>query len=110
MSKKTTSPPSIPIPASGRLGSLLRVPVDYLLEVYRGNQITTMIALPNTPNAVTQTRNHATELTHTLGDVVRELSQNHRTDIQLRGVSGYAQRTGQTRDGGVVVSGRSNNP
>ena len=105
MSKKTTSPPSIPIPASGRLGSLLRVPVDYLLEVYRGNQITTMIALPNTPNAVTQTRNHATELTHTLGDVVRELSQNHRTDIQLRGVSGYAQRTGQTRDGGVVVSG-----
>jgi len=46
MSKKTAGPPSIPIPASGRLGSLLRVPVDYLLEVYTDNHITTMIALP----------------------------------------------------------------
>jgi len=105
MSKKTAGPPSIPIPASGRLGSLLRVPVDYLLEVYTDNQITTMIALPNTPNGVTQTRRHATELLHTLGTVVRELTQNHRTDIVLKGVSGYAARSGQTRDGGVIVAG-----
>ena len=107
MGIKTTAPPSIPIPASGRMGALLRVPVDYLLEVYRGGSIITMITLPNSPSTYSQERPSATALTHTLGDVVRELSPNHLTEISLSGMSGYTPRAGNTRSGGVsVLSGR----
>lgn len=107
MGTKTRAPVSIPIPAGGRLGALLRVPVDYILEVYLSGSITTMIALPHSPSTYSQERPSATALTHTLGDVVRELTPNHLTEISLGGVSGYAPRMGNTRDGGVsVLSGR----
>lgn len=107
MGTKTRAPVSIPIPAGGRLGALLRVPVDYILEVYLRGSITTMIALPHSPSTYSQERPSATALTHTLGDVVRELTPNHLTEISLGGVSGYAPRMGNTRDGGVsVLSGR----
>lgn len=108
MATKTTAPPSIKTPASGRLGALLRVPIDYILEVYTGGTITQMITLPQSPNMYSQTRPSATVITHTLGEVVREVTQNHLTEISLSGVSGYAPRTGQTRDGGVsFLSGRT---
>lgn len=107
MASKTNAPVSIPIPASGRLGALLRVPIDYILEVYSGGSITQMITLPQTPSNYTQTRPSATIVTHTLGEVVRELTENHLTEIELSGVSGYSPRIGQTRDGGVsFLSGR----
>jgi len=107
MGIKTTTPPAIPIPAGGRLGALLRVPVDYILEVYVGGSITTMITLPHTPTTYSQERPSATAITHTLGDVVREISPNHLTEISLTGMSGYSPRSGNTRDGGVsVLSGR----
>ena len=105
MSTKTTAPPAIPTPASGRLGALLRVPVDYLLEMYVNDVIVSMLALPNAPQSVSQSRASATALTHTLGDVVREISRNHRTDIVLKGVSGVATRSGQNREGGVALLG-----
>ena len=79
MGTKTRAPVSIPIPAGGRLGALLRVPVDYILEVYLRGSITTMIALPHSPSTYSQERPSATALTHTLGDVVRELTPNHRS-------------------------------
>ena len=75
MASKTNAPVSIPIPASGRLGALLRVPIDYILEVYSGGSITQMITLPQTPSNYTQTRPSATIVTHTLGEVVRELTE-----------------------------------
>jgi hypothetical protein len=105
MGSKSATPPSIPIPSSGRLGALLRVPVDYLFEIYENGEITSMIALPNAPQSVAQGRTSATAITHTLGEVVREITRNHRTDISLRGVSGLAPRSGQTRDGGVSLLG-----
>lgn len=105
MATKTTAPPALPIPASGRLGALLRVPVDYLLEMYVNGVIVNMLALPNAPQSVTQSRTSATALTHTLGEVVREITQNHRTDIVLKGVSGVAARSGQNREGGVALLG-----
>ena len=92
---------------SGRLGSLLRVPVDYLLEIYEYGALSNMVALPNSPSAYSQARQSATSVAHALGTVVRELTPNHRTDISLRGVSGYAPRTGQTRNWVVsFLSGR----
>lgn len=107
MASKTSTPVSIKIPASGRLGALLRVPIDYLLEVYSQGQISMMITLPHTPSNYSQTRPSATVVTHTLGEVVREITRNHLTEIELSGVSGYTARTGQTRDGGVsFLSGR----
>lgn len=107
MATKTTAPPSIPIPAGGRLGALLRVPVDYILEVYVGGFIARMITLPHAPSTYSQERPSATALTHTLGEVVRELTPNHLTEISLGGMSGYSPRSGNTRDGGVsVISGR----
>jgi len=108
MASKTRVPVSINTPASGRLGALLRVPIDYLLEVYSEGRISMMITLPQTPSSYTQTRPSATVVTHTLGEVVREITQNHLTEIELRGVSGYSPRVGQTRDGGVsFLSGRA---
>lgn len=108
MASKTAIPPSIKTPISGRMGTLLRVPIDYILEVYTGGTITQIITLPQSPNNYTQTRPSATVITHTLGEVVREITQNHLTEISLSGVSGYAPRTGQTRDGGVsFLSGRA---
>ena len=105
MATKTAAPPAIPIPASGRLGALLRVPVDYLLEMYVNDVIVNMIALPHAPQNLSQSRTSATALTHTLGEVVREITRNHRTDIVLKGVSGVAARSGQNRDGGVALLG-----
>lgn len=108
MASKTRVPVSIKTPASGRLGALLRVPIDYLLEVYSKGRITMMITLPQAPSSYTQTRPSATVITHTLGEVVREITQNHLTEIELRGVSGYTPRVGQTRDGGVsFLTGRA---
>lgn len=105
MAVKSKIPPSLPTISSGRLGSLLRVPVDYLLEVYVDGRLSTMLALPNTPNAYQQQRPSATHLTHTLGDVIREITPNHLTNITLSGESGYTPRQGHTRDGGVSVLG-----
>ena len=107
MASKTRAPVSIKTPVSGRLGALLRVPIDYMLEVYTGGVITAMITLPQSPSTYSQTRPSATVITHTLGEVVREVTANHLTEIELTGLSGYTPRVGQTRDGGVsFLSGR----
>ena len=107
MASKTSAPVSISTPASGRLGALLRVPIDYMLEVYTGGVITTMITLPQTPSTYTQTRPSATVITHTLGEVVREITENHLTEIELTGFSGYTPRVAQTRTGGIsFLNGR----
>lgn len=101
MGTSSAAPASIPVPNRGRLGSLFRVPVDYVLEVYIFGDLHTAITLPNTPTDYEQKRPSATIITHTLNDVVREHTENHLTQITLRGVSGYAARLGHTRDGGV---------
>lgn len=106
MGTQSTAPSSITTPNSGRLGSLLRVPVDYVLEIYEGHlaeysTLVRAVTLPNTPKEYEQKRPSATILTHTLNDVVREHTENHMTHITVRGVSGYTARLGHTRDGGV---------
>ena len=101
MGTSSAAPASIPVPNRGRLGSLFRVPVDYVLEVYTNFALHTAITLPNTPTDYEQKRPSATIITHTLNDVIREHTENHLTQITLRGVSGYTARLGHTRDGGV---------
>ena len=107
MALKTQAPPSVPVPLTGRLGSLLRVPVDYILEVYAGGRIVSAVTLPQAPSEFEARREAATVLTHTLGGVVRELTTNHKSELLLKGTSGLAPRLGNTRDGGVsFLSGR----
>jgi nucleoid-associated protein YgaU len=107
MGIKTATPPAVPVPLTGRLGSLLRVPVDYILEVYTGARLVGAVTLPQAPSEFEARREAATVLTHTLGDVVRELTENHKSDLRLKGVSGVAPRLGNTRDGGVsFITGR----
>lgn len=107
MGQATRIPASIPIPNSGRLGSLLRVPIDYLLEVYEGGRLAVAVTLPQGPSEFEQKRPSATMITHTLDGVVREHTENHLTEISLRGSSGYTARLGHTRDGGAsFLSGR----
>ena len=101
MGVATKAPVSISTPNSGRLGSLLRVPIDYLLEVYEGSQLKLAVTLPQGPSDYEQKRPSATVITHTLDGVVREHTENHMTEISLKGVSGYVARLGHTRDGGV---------
>lgn len=98
MGISSTAPLSIPTPNSG---SLLRVPIDYVLEVYENDTLQSAVTLPNTPTDYEQKRPSATIITHTLNDVVREHTENHVTQITLKGVTGYSARLGHTRDGGV---------
>lgn len=101
MGISSAAPASIPVPNRGRLGSLFRVPIDYVLEVHTNLALQTAVTLPNTPTDYEQKRPSATIITHTLNDVIREHTENHLTQITLRGVSGYTARLGHTRDGGV---------
>ena len=105
MGVSSTAPISIPTPNSGRLGSLFRVPIDYLLEMYEDGRLQTAVTLPQSPTDYEQKRPSATIVTHTLNAVVREHTENHLTEISLKGVSGYAPRLGHTRDGGVSLLG-----
>lgn len=103
----TKAPPSVSVPNTGRLGSIFRVPIDYLLEVYENKTLKTAVTLPYGPTDYEQKRPSATVITHTLDGVVREHTENHHTQIMLKGVSGYTSRLGHTRDGGVsFLSGR----
>ena len=54
MGVATKAPVSISTPNSGRLGSLLRVPIDYLLEVYEGSQLKLAVTLPQGPSEYEQ--------------------------------------------------------
>lgn len=101
MGTSSTAPASISTHNSGRFGSLLRVPIDYVLEVYDNGILASAVTLPNAPTEYEQKRPSATIITHTLNDVVREHTENHVTQIMLKGVTGYAPRLGHTRDGGV---------
>ena len=97
--------PSINTPNSGRLGSLLRVPIDYILEVYVHGRLHRATTLPQTPSQYVQARPSATLVTHTIDGVIRELTANHIREITLSGNSGYAQRLGHTRTGEVTTLG-----
>ena len=81
--------------------------MDYILDVYTGARLVSAVTLPQAPSEFEARREAATVLTHTLGDVVRELTENHKSDLRLKGVSGVAPRLGNTRDGGVsFITGR----
>ena len=62
MGVSSTAPISIPTPNSGRLGSLFRVPIDYLLEMYEDGRLQTAVTLPQSPSDYEQKRPSATRV------------------------------------------------
>lgn len=96
-------PFGVEVPHSGAFGALLRIPIPYLLEVYESGALSYIMTLPQNPQRYEQKRPSATVITHTLNEVVRELTENHLVEIQLSGVSGRAERLGNTRTGRVAV-------
>lgn len=85
----------------GRLASLLRVPIDYVLEVYDfGGDLTTCVTLPNTPEQIECTRPLAASIRHTLGSLpIRQIVESRSRTIVLKGRSGVTPRQGYTRSG-----------
>ena len=108
---RATPPPGIPVPSAGRLGSLLRVPIDYIFEVREANgQLSSQIpplSLPLAPTVYQQVRNPPTKVSYTLTGthIDRGLQKDH--VIQLQGQSGNKVRVGYNRNGEVIYqSGR----
>ena len=108
---RATPPPGIPVPSTGKLGSLLRVPIDYIFEVRDKNgdlskQLAPM-SLPLSPSVYQQTRNPPTKVSYTLTGthIDRSIQKDH--SILLQGQSGNKVRVGYNRDGEVIFqSGR----
>jgi len=108
---RATPPPGIPVPSTGRLGSLLRVPIDYIFEVRDkygalSKQLAPM-SLPLSPSVYQQTRNPPTKVSYTLTGthIDRNTQKDH--SILLQGQSGNKVRVGYNRDGEVIFqSGR----
>lgn len=108
---RATPPPGIPVPSTGRLASLLRVPIDYIFEVRDKNgELSKQLApmsLPLSPSVYQQTRNPPTKVSYTLTGthIDRNTQKDH--SILLQGQSGNKVRVGYNRDGQVIFqSGR----
>jgi len=91
-------PKGVSVPKTGRLGTLFKVPIDYILETSRGD----MVTLPNKPTMYMQSRPSASMITYTLNSYVKENTPYRNTHIELRGSSGYMERTGYNRQGDVI--------
>lgn len=94
----SSMPMGVSVPKTGRLGTLFKVPIDYILETSQGD----MITLPNKPTMYMQSRPSASLITYTLNSYVKENTRYRNTTIELRGASGYMERAGYNRKGDVI--------
>lgn len=95
---------AIPVNALGPaspLAVLLRVPIDYVLEMYDDTgKFVTCITLPNTPEDFECTRPLAASIRHTLGNLpIRQIVESKHRGLILKGRSGIQPRQGYTRKG-----------
>ncbi len=84
-----------------RFASLVRVPIDYVLELYdMHGRLSVAITLPNTPEEIDCTRPLAGMIRHTLGNMpIRQIVESRNRDISLKGRSGLLPRQGYVRSG-----------
>lgn len=83
-----------------RLASLLRVPIDYILEVWHKGKLVQTISLPNSPSSIDITRVSPTLIQHTLGKLpIRYGVGNRLRNISISGNSGLNPRQGYDRSG-----------
>ena len=111
--KSGNEPPSFAIPVgsgaaglAGRLQSLVRVPIDYILEVHSSNaagNLDMSISLPNVPSEFEVSKPLAMSMRYTLGNLpVRQISASRTRKIRLTGRSGLSPRQGYTRKGDLI--------
>lgn len=81
-----------------------RIPAKYYLEFRYGEEIISTMVFPYDPNNVTYDRPAPIQINYTLGGVVREVNTIRRHNISLMGRSGLAQRSGYTRNGGIIYA------
>jgi hypothetical protein len=86
----------------GRLGDLLRVPIDYVLEVQINGETKGSITLPNTPSDIRLARPGSTDFAFTLNDAVTRWNELRAGRIVLSGRSGLRARSGQDQTGGLI--------
>jgi len=91
-------------PLAGWLGDLIRVDIDYILEIYDQGKMVTATVLPQTPTSVKAKRSSATKVDYTLGiEPIRHHALNRRVDIELRGKTGVQTRQGYSRNGKLIT-------
>lgn len=82
------------------LPDIMRVPIDYILEVWEKNKLVWTMTLPNSPESLEVERPAAANMRFTLGDLpIRQVRVNKVRDIRLTGRSGIQARQGYTRKG-----------
>jgi len=92
----------------GRLADLVRVPIDYIMEIHVNGKLHKGLAitLPLTPENVRRSRPPATSTEFTLGlEPIREHSLNRHQSIELVGRSGLQARSGYNAKGEIVYKG-----
>lgn len=95
---------------TGGLGSFIgtdglgRIPAKYYLEFRNGEEIVSTMVFPYDPSNIIYNRPNPIRVNYTLGGVVREVNTIRRHDITLVGRSGLAQRSGYTRNGGIIYA------
>jgi hypothetical protein len=91
----------LPRPGSGILGTLMRVPVDYILESNYGGVVAAM-PLPGTPSDISFTRNGSTDQQYTLTDSAERWNKLRDGVISISGRSGVEPRTGLNANGALI--------
>jgi len=89
---------------SGWLGDMIRVDIDYILEIWDQGKIVTATVLPQVPSSIKAKRQAATSINYTLGvEPIRHHARNRRVDIEIRGKTGVASRQGYSRNGKLIT-------
>lgn len=84
------------------LSDLTKIPAKYFLEVRKGDEVIAVMKFPYDPQSVQYSRPQPTNITYTLGGVVREASSIRRHDLTLTGRSGLGRRNAYSRDGKLL--------
>jgi len=90
-------------PRGGVLGDLLRVPIDYMMEIHVDGRLERAISLPNTPSTMEWTRPGTSKIGYTLGrNPIRQTTQHRQLMIEVGGRSGLSFRSGYDRFGDLI--------
>jgi len=84
------------------LSDLTKIPARYFLEVRKGDEVIAVMKFPYDPQSVAYSRPQPTNITYTLGGVVREASSIRRHDLSLSGRTGLGRRNAYSRDGKLL--------
>jgi len=98
-----SSQAGITIPA-GWLGDMLRIQIDYILELWDKGVLVTAVSLPQVPTSVKVKKPFARSLIYTFGaEPIRNHAINRKLDIEFLGKTGVKDRQGYSRQGKLIT-------